>query len=229
MDSTVTIIRHLFTDTLQIDSINNDLIELKSIILRNSSTSNLSSLVPLFSSIVGGLLVWVGQYLQRKTTDKSDNKKSRLEIYASCRKLEAAMKNHYRELAMAKIHVEYWWYCYKIELGPTPNVSRAYEEHLRSQAFAREVERQIGSTKADFIGYVRKFQALKSLPNEIEMHLKIISDLTNSSATPYSTDIKYNDLRDIIVVNDENELRNRYYLNLLSFEKVNTILQSLLN
>lgn len=135
------------------------------------------------------------------------------------------MKNHYRELAMAKLHVEYWWYCYTINPGPTPEQSRAYEEHLKSQAFAREIERSIGNTKADFIGHVRKFEMIEQLPEGVQAHLEVISNLSNARAKTYDKSIDYNTLRNETVYADEEQLRNTYYKNLDSFKTINEILK----
>ena len=133
------------------------------------------------------------------------------------------MKNNYRELAMAKTHVEYWWYCH-VTTPSSKERDRYYEEHLRSQSIAREVERKIGETKADFIGQVRKFQTLKELKPEIETQLDQISDLTNKKAKSYDINLSYSKVRNEIVNKDEDELRDIYYLNLKNFKSVNDYL-----
>jgi hypothetical protein len=224
MEHSLDTLHKIFTDTSTLNHINFKLIELKKSITMSNPTFTVW--LPLLSSIIGGLLVWLGQFFERKYRRKSDDKKSKLEIYAYCRKLEAAMRNNYRELAMAKVHTEYWWYCYNTSSGEV--AKKAYEEHLRSQAFAREIERRIGETKADFIGHVRKFQAIKKLPVDTEQKLNVISDLTHSKAKTYDTSENHTKVRYEMAENDETELRNSYYNNLSNFKLINDNLQKLL-
>ena len=183
--------------------------------------------IPLFSSITGGVLVWAGQFIERTYRRKQDIKKDLLEIYAFCRKLEAMMRNNYRELAMAKIQVEYWWHCHRV-FHSTPNSPNYYEEHLKSQVYAREIERQIGLTKADFISHVRKFEALKKIPKSIEQDLAIIEELSNPKAKTYETELPHQTVRYNLVEKDEAELRSKYFENLDHFRTINEALQSLL-
>lgn len=188
------------------------------ILLQNSN----AIWIPFLSAVCGGILVIAGQGLDRIFKRRQEKGNTLREIYAFCRKLEALMKNNYRELAMVKVHVEYWWYCSQSSIA-TP---RDYEEHMRSQALAREIERKIGEDKANFIGHVRKFQAVQKIDSWIEQQLEIISDLNNKKAKRYSADLNYNHLRDELVEIDEAELRNIYYENLIPFKKINAYLET---
>ncbi|MBI2722482.1 MAG: hypothetical protein HYX39_09930 [Bacteroidetes bacterium] len=215
---------NIITVDITLKILNDKLIALQSLLLKKDTS--ISLWIPLFSSIVGGLLVWVGQSLERRYRKKIDAKNMRLEIYAYCRKLEAEMRNNYRELAMAKTHAEYWWFCHNFsEAG---NKIKNYDEHLRSQTFAREIERRIGETKAAFIGHVRKFQAIKELPDSIEKRLNDICDLTHQKAKVYSATDDYNKIRNEQIEKDEEVLRNIYYRNMVHFKTINDHLQSLI-
>lgn len=225
MPDTTTVVQHIIVDTVSIDSLNQKLSAIQMTLQKSTPQPAISIWIPLLAAIIGGLLVWTGQAIERNRKKRSERKNNLLEIYAYCRKLEAQMKNYYRELAMAKIHVEYWWHSYILNPGPTPNQSRSYDEHIKSLAFAREIERLIGITKADFIGHVRKFEAIQKLPSEIESHLEIISDLSNPKAQSYDSSISNELLRNEIVPRDEEALRERYYLNLVSFKYINNTLQ----
>jgi predicted RND superfamily exporter protein len=183
--------------------------------------------IPFLSALIGGLLVLAGQFMDRKSKRKTETKTTLREIYAFNRKLEALMKSNFRELAMAKVHVEYWWYCNQTTPLGKEN-QKYYEEHLKSQVFAREIERQIGEIKADFIGHVRKFQAIKELKQEIENQLEEISDLTNAKAKTYNTSLQFTKVRHELVDEDEKELREIYYKNLVNFKSINDYLQTLL-
>ncbi len=181
--------------------------------------------IPTVSAIVGGLLVLAGQFIDRRAKNKSELKKNLVEIYSYCKKLEAEMKNNYRQLAMTKTHIEYWWFCHIKE--PASNIDfkrKFYEEHLRSQADARMVEKNIGETQADFIGHVKKFQALKPITDNIDKKILEIFELTYSKAKVYNSDESPSKVREELVINDENELREKYYKNLAPFMYLNSIL-----
>ncbi len=219
-----TAIIHTVIDTLSLDSISSKIAVIEHA-LSKSSNNSIATWVPFATAFLGGILVWIGQAIERHGRKQADRKNSLLEIYAYCRKLEAEMKNNYRELAMAKVHVEYWWHAHN---GGGIYVQRYYEEHLRSQAFAREVEKNIGNTKAAYIGHVRKFQALLPLDDTVEEQLEIISELTNAKATPYDLFLSHEKVRNDLVEKDERELREKYYENLITFKAINEKLQNLL-
>lgn len=214
-----TIINHIV-----IDSINLKLSAIQHALEKSPSISN--NWIPFMAVIAGGILVWVGQAIERSIRKSIDKKNSMLEIYAYCRKLEAEMKNNYRELAMAKTHVEYWWHGYKYD---GQDKQRCYEEHLKSQTFAREVEKNIGNTKAAYIGHVRKFQAIHSLDQSIEKHLEVIADLKNAKAKSYDNALSHNQVRYKHAETDEIELADTYYQNLNSFKEINDKLQRLVS
>lgn len=226
MPDSTTLIQELLRHSSSLDSIDRKLSLLQNATIQHDDSPTFSIWIPLLSAIIGGLLVWIGQAIERWTRLSTERKKSLLNIYAFCRKLEAEMKNHYRELAMAKLHVEYWWHGAN---QPGSDNKKCYEEHLRSQALAREVEKNIGQTKADYIGHVRKFQALTPLDIEIEQKLELISELTNPKAKSYDASIPHQKIRYEMAENDEKELRELYYKNLEAFKIINDKLQILVS
>lgn len=224
-DSSI-IIKQIFVDTLSLDSINHKLTALQEVATKNSVSPSISIWIPLLSSIVGGLLVWAGQAIERNRRRNVEKKNSLLEIYSYCRKLEAEMKNNYRELAIAKGHVEYWWHCYNSSSSAPTDKPRFYEEHLRSQSYGREIERRIGNTKAEFIGHIHKFLAIRPLDKAIDQQIDIISDLNNAKAKSYDFSIPHDKVRYELYDQDEKELREAYYKNLVPFKTINDILQT---
>lgn len=67
--------------------------------------------IPFFSALAGGLLVLSGQTIDWWRKQRQETKNSLREIYAYCRKLEALMKNNYRELAEEKIILTLSLFC----------------------------------------------------------------------------------------------------------------------
>jgi hypothetical protein len=227
-DSTI-FIKYVYIDTANLELINQKLSALQNTIPKVSINPSISIWVPLLASIIGGLLVWAGQAIESTRKRKIERTSNLLEIYAYCRKLEAVMKNNYRELAMAKSHVEYWWHVANSSSSSVSQKQQGYDEHLRSQAYAREIERKIGDTKAEFIGHVRKFQALKSIKRNVETSIETISDLTNAKAKSYDSTIPHEKLRFEMYDQDEKELRDTYYRNLVPFKEINDAMQLTLN
>ena len=221
---TLIAMHQIIIDTFQLHSLNNKLAHIQDIVEKKPQIPSISIWVPFLSSIAGGLLVWLGQFIERKNRRTTEKNNTLLEIYAYCVKLEAEMKNNYRELAMAKVHVEYWWHCCNSPSSRQQDVPRYYEEHLRSQSYAREIEKRIGETKAAYIAHVRKFQAL--VPIQAERQLETIANLKNPKAKRYEFSIPHEKLREELVEKDESELWETYNKNLSSFKQINDHLQS---
>ena len=224
-----TIVKQIFIDTVSFDSINHKLSMLQDALSHNHTNPSISIWIPVVSSVIGGLLVWGGQAIERNRRINIERRNNLLEAYSICRKLEAVMKNNYRELAMAKTHVEYWWHCRNSPSSSDSDKPRYYEEHLKSQAFARDIEKHIGETKADYMGHVRKFQALKPFNGNTDNLLETISDLTNAKAKTYDFTIPHEILRNELVQQDEKDLREIYYRNLISFKTLNDTMQNLID
>jgi hypothetical protein len=220
------IIKKVLIESSNIDSMNAKISALKIAIDKNLPDTSFGIWIPLGAAILGGLLVLAGQARDRNAKRKQERINSLLEIYAFCRKLEALMKNNYRELAMAKVHVEYWWYCHNLP-SSIQYQNKYYEEHLRSLSFAREIEKRIGDTKADFIGHVYKFHALRNVDQSLISLLNEISDLTNAKAKTYKLNLSYEEVRSNLVDKDEADLRETYYQNLTSFKTINDALQNI--
>ncbi len=191
--------------------------------------TNIAIWVPTVSAALGGILVLAGQSIDRWAKNKSELKKNLFEIYAYSKKLEAQMKNNYRQLAMTKTHIEYWWYCHLNE--PAANVEfkkKLYEEHLRSQSDARMIEKNIGEVKAEFIGNIKKFQALNPITDTIDIKISEILELTQDKAKVYDLSKSASKVHDELVIKDEKELREKYYKNLAPFMYLNSLLEQVI-
>lgn len=134
------------------------------------------------------------------------------------------MRNHYRELAMAKTHVEYWLHVANSSSSDLTQRAKGYDEHLRSQAYAREIEQQIKDTKAEYIGYVWKFEVLESVGKSIEEQLTKMSNFKYEKAKSYGNHVSHTLLRYELIEQDEKKLRENYFQNLAPFKKINDIL-----
>ena len=217
---------YIIKNKIVIDTLQNS----PTVILLKESNKQLSSeysfLIPLFAALAGGLIVLIGQGIDRYYKQKKEERDILRDIYANCRRIEALMKNYYRELSHYKVLAKYRWYC-TIVTTDLEKSKHFENEHIKYQTNVREVQREIGETIADFIGQVRKFQSLKSFDNLVETELELISNITYKDAKDYKKSIDRNEIFDL-TINDQNELREEYYENLIHFKKINNILQRLI-
>ncbi|MFY8181424.1 MAG: hypothetical protein ACOVLG_06585 [Flavobacterium sp.] len=192
----------------------------------NQTAHEYSYLIPLFAALAGGLIVLVGQTIDRYHKRKIEKKDKLRDIYANCRRIEALLKNYYRQLASCKTSSQYRWYCTIV----SKDLSRKQHynsEHIKYNMMVREIDQKIGEAVADFIGQVRKFQSLKAINNLIEKDLNSISDLNYKFAKEYDENTSKDEIFDLIV-EDEIELRNDYFNNLIYFKNINNSLQDLI-
>lgn len=134
------------------------------------------------------------------------------------------LKNLYRELAMYKTHAAYWWYCTEIESdGIQAEINR--QDHLKSQSDARKVEKDIGDTIATFLGLVVKFENLLGRKIDVTLQLDIIGNIKTRPAKEYAPDQSYSLVRNTLVLEDEEDLKKEYFLNLAAFDKIIEILK----
>ena len=195
-------------------------------------TTGVNIWLPLVSSIIGGVLVWGGQYIERHGKRNIERENTLLEIYSYCRKMEALMITYYRELAAAKTHAEYWFYASdrhdKHDASQEVDLAKRdkfYGLHLQSQQEARQIERTIGETKAAYVAHVRKYHTLRKIEMvDIRDKLHEISVWTLPKAMSYSNNMAYHDVRGR-VAKDEAVLRHAYYEHILPYTLINNYLE----
>ncbi|HEY4151221.1 MAG TPA: hypothetical protein VGM41_19925, partial [Chitinophagaceae bacterium] len=68
--------------------------------------------LPILAAVLGGVLVWIGQYMDRRAREKREIKKDLQDIFARAEMLLVLLKNSLKELAIQKNRREYWWVCY---------------------------------------------------------------------------------------------------------------------
>ncbi len=109
---------------------------------------------PLLTAILGGVLVWVGQWLAQRRIKNQETRKDILEQFTKCDYSLLKIKFLLQQLAAYKYDREYWWVVY--------NDSKAKDEDaLKSSYAARELtvacKRQIGEAVSDYGSIASKF------------------------------------------------------------------------
>lgn len=184
-----------------------------------------SFLIPLFAALAGGLIVLIGQGIDRYYKQKREDKDKLRDIYANCRRIEALMKNYYAELSYYKTAAQYRWYCTIVSIDKEKK-KHYNDQHIKYNNNDVETERIIGETIAEFIGQVRKFQSLKAFDDSMEVELESIANLKYKIAKKYDKSVKQATILDL-VQEDQRQLKDEYYKNLIYFKNINSTLQLL--
>lgn len=211
-------------DNIQVEKINN-LIDCLIIYIKSQNNSDNSAVISLISAALGGFLVILGQVFVERFKIISDKKKELNIIVSELVRQRGLLKNLYRELALYKTHTSYWWFCTLIEHIPE-NVEVNRQDHLRSQASFRLVEREIGEIIATFFALITKFEITKNEKYDFSNNMEKISQLNYRPANEYDIYQDYDKVRREIVKKDEEDLRNEYFENLSEFDKIITIIKN---
>jgi hypothetical protein len=126
--------------------------------------TTLSPWFPIMATIVGGILVWVGQFIERKYKRNQDLRKDIYETFTKCEMQLVFLKNLLRELATHKNLREFWWYSYNREfVSATKNAElekKYYDSCLLSSEAAIKCDLKIGEILSDYYSNVSKFKIL---------------------------------------------------------------------
>ena len=179
---------------------------------------NLESLI---SAMIGGFLVIAGQYIIEKYRNRNIKDNSLREITSILTEKKVYLRNLFRELAMYKTHASYWWYCTKKdESFSSVEAEKNRQDHLRSQAEARNVEKEIGRTVATFLGLVTKFELISDSKLEIDEHISKIEEFKFKKAREYDSSLEYSKVRNEMVSRDEEKLKQNYFVNMKPVEEI---------
>jgi len=191
-------------------------------LITNSDSNNLENLI---SALIGGLLVIIGQFLMELFKNRKEKRNRVIIISSKTREIEQLLKNDFRELAMFKTHVEYWWFCHNDNSIDDNYKKKYYEEHLRSQSESRITEKRIGSSIATYFGYVNEYLSINDSETVgIISELKKISNIEFKRANEYSISDDFDEIRNNQVIKDEKELREEYWVNLKPLKDINEII-----
>lgn len=179
---------------------------------------NLESLI---SAMIGGVLVIAGQYIIEKYKNTNTKNNALREITSLLTEKKVYLRNLFRELAMYKTHASYWWYCTKKdESFSTTEAEKHRQDHLRSQAEARKVEKDIGRTVASFLGLVTKYQLISGNKLDIDEHISKIEAFKFRKAKDYDSSLEYDKVRNDMVIKDEEKLKQSYFRNMQPIEEI---------
>lgn len=185
-----------------------------------STKSTFSLWTPIIAALITAIIgTLVAQAIDRIYKNRNELKKDLREIQSNAVNLKIKLKDLFRQLAMYKFHAGYWWHLHTKENDKEFSL-KYYSEHLRSQSDARNIEKEIGQAKAEFLAEVVKFEKLKGIKFNVDFEKKAIENLTFIKARYYTDDISADKLREELAEGDEKELRESYFKNLQVFQNI---------
>lgn len=141
----------------KIDAIAKSMVELKKEVA-------LSPWVPFLTALLGGILVILGQYFERRSNRKQAKQKDIIESFTNCELLLFSLKSLVKEFSGYKNLSMYWHYSHIMEDGKHDGdkalSKKYYDNSLTQSTAAIECKSKIGALLAQYYSGVSKFQTL---------------------------------------------------------------------
>ncbi|MFT3911468.1 MAG: hypothetical protein QM737_18740 [Ferruginibacter sp.] len=170
-----------------------------------------STIIPV---IIGGLLVWIGQYLERVYKRKYEEQKELRDLVTKCETLFINICNALKELSTQKNLRTYWWYCYKDEFEASigkdiENQKIYFENHKNASIATIQIGLKIGDLLSEYYSGILKFKLIsKTTFDDSDVKKLFMLELSNAKKIAVGLDI---DQALTEYENNRTELFNEYY------------------
>ncbi|MDQ2720683.1 MAG: hypothetical protein M3Z26_13120 [Bacteroidota bacterium] len=195
-----------------------------------SKKVTVSPWIPIIAATVGGLLVWVGQYLDRRAKRKQEAINCLHDLVTKSEMLSVNIKNALKELSTQKNLRAYWWYCYFDEYSAgadkdIENEIKYLSNHHSACDALIKCSLKIGELLAEYYSNVSKFKLLTKENFDTIFIIKLITDYDFSNAKDISVGVN-NEEALSEYENNCKELAKEYYLQFESLEILNETLKT---
>jgi hypothetical protein len=200
-----------------------------SIKLLNDKIST-SQWLPIATAILGAVLVWVGQFIERNYKKKQELSGKILNIYSGCEQILFKIKNFAKDAAFEKCMREYWYYCHVTELnakdGDSEQTSMYYAKYVASTETASNYVSKIKEELAIYYSNVAEFNFFVKTPVDKTIVTKL--QQTCSFNDPPYVDSSLTE-QQALVKTDENttDLTNQYISILSPLDRLNTEMENI--
>lgn len=120
--------------------------------------------LPFLAAIVGGILVWIGQAIDRSYKVKQEIINEKMALFTKAEFLLLNLKNSLKELAVQKNLREYYWYCYIDEYNAPDKNEENEKKYLNDHYMACQaivaVTIKLGEILSDYYSMASKFNVL---------------------------------------------------------------------
>lgn len=150
--------------------------------------------IPIITAIITGILVWIGQAIDRSSKTKKEERAKIIELYGKLELTLIGIKNALKEIARHKSHRKYWWFCYLQEFHKgekEENIEKEYEENSRnSAAKTMQAEQELNKELATYYSTLASYNLSAQRNIDLSMLRPLIEDymLDHASDFPENTD-----------------------------------------
>jgi hypothetical protein len=161
--------------------------------------------IPVCSAIVGGLVVWTSQAIERKAKYNQELKKEVVETFTKCEMLLFLIKIILGEYATQKNLRLFWLYSHRAELNKENSnpdfVKKYYDDCTGCAESALKSRLKLGETLAEYYACVSRFKLL----SKEKLNLSLVTQLI--------TDTELHDAKEIDTTLSEEEAHETYQRN----------------
>lgn len=142
--------------------------------------------LPLIGAITAGVLLWIGQFLDRRARHSYEKKNSSRILFADCELLVSQLENAFNEVATIGALLEFWYNCsYRQHRNKESEYKELfYNKSIQYSDESIECRKKIGELLASLHSKVSMLSIM--LNKNIELHC--ISHLI--TLTPYPSPVK---------------------------------------
>lgn len=209
----------------------NRLASMKRVLEKIDSKTTINPWLPLIASIIGGVMVWLGQFFDRKSKSKIDLKKELTEQYTKMELLLLGLKNSLKELSTHKNLRELYWNYYIDEFEATDknieNEKKYLADHYTSCQSIITTSLKIGEAVSEYYSVASKFNVLSDSSLDLTFISEFLSKMDFSDAKKIAKGVSADKALEEYEIN--NKALAAEYIGLLSkFDALNTTIKSLI-
>ncbi len=177
----------------------------------------LSPWIPFLTALLGGILVMIGQYIERKSKKEQERVKELNEIAAICELSLFKLKSLVKDLSAAKNLSNFWYYGHCREENNVPrNDERSkkyYDSTFEYAAAAASHKTKISDIIADYYSSVVKFKNQDKNNIDVDVLRNLLNNLVFDDAPEIDPNLSLDDARE--AYNENHSRLSNTYLDLI--------------
>jgi hypothetical protein len=187
--------------------------------------------LPLVAAIIGGILIWIGQAIERSRKGKRELTNEKKELFAKVEMLLLGLKNSLRQLSTQKNLREYYWYCYIDEYNAkdknVENEKKYLNDHYAACQEIVNVTNKIGELLAEYYSTASKFNLLAKNNYDLTFITNFATNTDFSDAKKISETLSTEDALIEYELNCKT-LSNEYVTQVSPFDLLNNKIKTLI-
>mgnify|MGYP000626740529 CR=1 FL=1 len=206
-----------------IDTLVNKINNLESQLRHFTEDSN-PAVLPIVTAILGAVLVWFGQFIDRESKQKQDLIKELNSIFTKCDQLFLTIESLAKGLSFEKNMRNFWYYSYLTEYNPDTDDSERAKEYYNKMLLATDNANmhsiKITESLCEYYSLVSKFSLLSKRNIDKTIIRNIQRNVVFNDPPNIDSALSVEEATSIFEHNYE-EFANQYMLNFAPFETLN--------